>query len=166
MAQWRNAVTIVVCLVSVVGLAGCGPEPVWSPSAPSPDPNTPSLPAAPVTPRAFQLATFTDSGFSTSDVLDVHGEVLQFNLGADELIWTANGARFSEFIVEGNHIGYHHKNDWIFQVRFGTRDGEWRAFITRPDSALHGAAPTILDLWVDERGDLKIVETGVAVAPG
>jgi len=31
--------------------------------------------------------------------------------------------------------------------------------------ALNGLAPTILDLWVDERGDLKIVETTVPV-PG
>lgn len=164
MAEWRNAVRIVVCLV-LVGLTGCSPERVWSPSAPSPDPNTPRPPAAPVAPRSFELATFTDSGFSTSDVRDVHDDILQFNLGADELIWTPTGTRFSEFIVDGNHVGYHHKIDWIFQIRFGMRDGERRAFLTRPDRALQGAAPTILDLWVDERGDLKIVETGVAVPP-
>ena len=65
----------------------------------------------------------------------------------------------------GNLIAYHHKTEWFFQVRFGTKDGERRAYLTWPDDRLNGFVPTILDLWVDERGDLKIAETSVPV-PG
>jgi hypothetical protein len=83
----------------------------------------------------------------------------------DELIWVANDTRFPEFIVDGNFIAYHHKADKFMQVCFGTKDGERRAYLTWPNDRLNGFAPTILDLWVDERGDLKIAETSVPV-PG
>jgi hypothetical protein len=43
-------------------------------------------------------------------------------------------------------------------VRFGTRDSQRRAYLSWPDDRR-----TIVDLWVDERGDLKIAETSVPV---
>jgi hypothetical protein len=108
-----------------------------------------------------ELAVFTDSmtEFSTSDVHDVQEQIVRFNT-ADELIWIVNDARFAEFIVDGLFISYHHKADKFFQVRFGTRDGKRRAYLSWPDDRW-----TIVDLSVDERGDLKIAETTVPV-PG
>jgi hypothetical protein len=43
---------------------------------------------------------------------------------AGELIWTADGARFPEYLVDGNFIAYHHAADRFFEIRFGTRGGE------------------------------------------
>lgn len=147
-----------VLLVLAQGLAGCdGSGSSSAPSAPSPVPQ----------PNPIQLVLFTDpaSGFSTSDVRDVQEQIVHFNT-ADELIWTADRTRFPEFIVvDGNAIAYHHRTDKFFQVRFGTKDGELQAYLTWPDDRLHGAAATILDLWVDERRDLIIAETRVPV-PG
>jgi hypothetical protein len=109
--------------------------------------------------RPVELAVFTDSGtgFSTSDVYDVHDQIVRFNT-ADELIWSATDARFAEFIAEGTFIAYHHKGEHFFQVRFGTRNGTRLAYLSWPDDRR-----TIVDLWVDERGDLKMAETTVPV---
>ena len=149
----------IVLLVIGHGLAGCGGSgPLPGPSAPSTvlQPPTPAPP-----PQPSELVVFIDSttGFSTSDVHDAQGQIVRFNT-ADELFWVANDARFPEFIVDGNFVAYHHKADKFFQVRFGTRDGERRAYLSWPDDRL-----TIVDLWVDDRGDLKIAETTVPV-PG
>jgi hypothetical protein len=155
----------IVLLVLSQGLAGCdGPDSSPVPPGPSPIVQIPPTPAPP--PRRAELFTFIDSmtGFSTSDVYDVQEQIVQFS-SADELIWVAADTRFPEFIADGNLIAYHHRGDWFFQVRFGTNEGERRAYLTWPDNRLNGLAPTILDLWVDERGDLKIVETRVPV-PG
>ncbi len=155
---------IVLLLVLAQGMAGCsGRDSSPMPPGPSPVQQPPPTPVPP--PRPPELAVFTDSatGVSSSDVHDVQEQVVRFE--ADELIWVADGARFPEFIVDGNFIGYHHKADRLMQVRFGTKDGERRAYLTWPDDRLNGLAPAILDLLVDERGELKIVETMVPV-PG
>lgn len=154
----------IIGVIFVQALAGCdatGSSRV--PMAPSSVTQTP--PPVPQ-PAPIQLALFTDpsSGVSTSDLRDVDEQIVQVNT-ADELIWTADGTRFPEFIAVGNFIAYHHGADTFFQVRFGTKDGERRAYLGWRDDRLRGRRPTILDLWVDGRGDLKIAETDVPV-PG
>ena len=159
-----NSTRMAIALALASALAGCGSDSSSTPLAPSVVPQVAPSPIPQPTP--IQLAVFTDpgSGSATSDVHDVQGQVVRFNT-ADELIWMADDIRFQEFIVDGNFIGYHHKGDKVFQVRFGTKDGERRAYLTRPDDQLHGAAATILDLSIDARGDLIIVETSAPV-PG
>ena len=155
----------IVLLILASGLSGCeGSGPSSLPSAPSPIPQEAPTPAP--QPRPVELSVFTDSStaFSTSDVYDVQDEIIRFTM-ADELIWVANDTRFAEFIVDGNLIAYHHRGEWFFQVRFGTKDGVRQAYLTWPDNRLKGLAPTILDIWVDERGELKVFETSVPV-PG
>jgi len=154
----RSTLTAIVLLVVTHGLAGCaGSDSLSAPSAPSPVQQ--GTPTPPPQPRSVELAVFTDSttGFSTSDVHDVQGQIVRFNK-ADELIWVANDTHVPEFIVDLNVIAYHHKADKFFLVRFGIRDGERRAYLSWPDDRL-----TIVDLWVDDRGDLKISETNVPV---
>ena len=146
-------------LVLAFGLVGCsGSSVLPAPSAPT------SRPA--LQPAAIQLVVFSDraSAFATSDVRDVQDQVVSFNT-ADELIWTADGTRFSEYIVDGTLIAYHHKADTFLQVRFGTKTGERRAYLTWTDDRLRGAPATLLDLSVNARGDLIIAETNVPV-PG
>ena len=164
MVGQRSRMTGIALLLLAQGLAGCGRSD--SPTAPSLPPPVAQPPAQPpvAPPPAIQLAVFTDpaSGFSTSDVRDVHEQIVRFNTG-DELIWTADDTRFPEFIADGNFIAYHHREDKLWQVRFGTKDGERRAYLTSTDDRLNGTAATLLDLWVDERGDLIIAETSVPV---
>lgn len=156
--------TGIVLLVLVPGLAGCGSS--STPLAPSPVPQAAPLVPQATPPPPISLVAFTDlaTGFSTFDVRDAQEQIVQFNT-ASELIWTATGTRFAEYFAGGNFIAYHHRADVLFQIRFGRRDGEQRAYLTLTDNALHGDAPTILDLSVDGRGDLIITETGVRV-PG
>jgi hypothetical protein len=143
-----------------IGCGGSGFSAI--PSAPStvlqPMPSPAPLPGP------SQLAVFTDpaTGFSTSDMYDVQEQVIRVNT-ANELIWTADGTRFPEFIAAGNFIAYHHITDRFFQIRFGTKDGERWAYVTWPDEQLRGAPATILDVWVDGRGDLKVAASDVPV---
>jgi hypothetical protein len=153
-------------LVLAQGLAGCGgARSSWAPSAPSVVPQLAPPPAPQPTP--IQLAVFTDpaSGFSTSDVRDIQEQIVRFNT-ANELIWTADGTRLPEYLVDGNFIAFHHRADRFFQVRFGLRDGERRAYLTWTDDVGHFGphAATILDLEV-VGGQLVITGTNVPV-PG
>ena len=152
------AILLVLALVT----AGCS-DSSSVPTAPSPI--LPSVPSPAPQPTPIQLAVFTDleSGFSTTAVHEVQDQIVSFNT-ADELIWTADGTRFPEYIVDGNFIAYHHKADTFFQVRFGTKDGERWAYLTETDDRLGGAPATILDIEV-VGGQLVITRTNVPV-PG
>jgi hypothetical protein len=149
--------TGIVLLVLAQGLAGCGGSGASStPSAPSPVPQ----------PTPTQLAVFTDpaSGFSTSDVRDVQQQIVRFNTGAD-LIWTADGTRFHGYPVYDRFISAHRICSFCsFQVLFGTKDGEQRAYLTWGDDYNHYYSGTIVDIEV-VGGQLAITETNVPV-PG
>ncbi len=104
------------------------------------------------------LAMFVDpdSSFSTIDVLDVDEEVVRFDTSAQSIIWAANSQAFQEgnWVVDGNFLGA----TGMFQVRFGTVDGERRAYFTETVPA------TICDIFVTDQG-IRIVATSVPV-PG
>jgi hypothetical protein len=140
----------IVLLVLAQGLAGCG----GAGSSPSP------------VPPPIRLVVFTDgvSGLSTSDVRDVQDQIVRFNTAA-EAIWTADDTRFPGYVVNGSII---RANvicaSCVFLVRFGTKDGERRAYLTFPDNEDHTNAVTILDVEVVD-GRLVITNTNVRV-PG
>jgi hypothetical protein len=138
--------TAILLLVLIDGIDGCG----GSGSAP-PTPSTPTPP-----PGAVQLAVFSDpaSTFMTSDVRDVQEQTVRFDLTTSSLIWAADGRSFQGFPVSGNFV----RADKNFQVRFGTKDGERRAYFTEAASA------TICDIEV-VGGQLSILPTNVTV-PG
>jgi len=108
---------------------------------------------------------FTDqaSGFSTSDVRDVQEQIVQFNTAA-ELIWTADGTRLPGYRVIAN---FFIPADGIcafcsFEVRFGTKGGERRAYLTFDYH--HDNPGTIVDIEV-VGGQLVMTKTDVPV-PG
>jgi hypothetical protein len=138
----------VVVLMAVGGVGGCG-DSDSAPTAPSP-PTPP--PPAPV-----QLAVFTDpaSGFSTSDVRDVQEQIVRFDMTSNSLIWAADGRSFSGYPVSGLFI----RADRFFQVRFGTKDGQRRAYFTET------VATTICDIEI-VGGQLVISPTNVTVPGG
>jgi hypothetical protein len=93
------------------------------------------------------------SGFSTMDVRDVQEQIVHFDT-AGTLIWEADGSRFPGYPVSGNFITTSQR----FQVRFGFKDGERRAYFTETGPA------TICDIEV-RSGQLSISPTSVTV-PG
>lgn len=145
----------IVFLVLAQGLAGCGGSEL---------PTQPPPPSPP--PRPIQLVVFTDplTGLQTSDVRDVHGQIVRFN-SAGELVWTADSTRFSGYRVNGDDIRGPGPDDW-FQVRFGTKNGERRAYLGWDDDFCHcpGSSATIVSIEVVS-GRLVITATDVPV-PG
>jgi hypothetical protein len=144
--------TAVLLLMLIEGLAGCGGSdsaPTASPS-PTPSPTPPS-------PAPVQLAMFSDpaSSFSTSDVRDVQEQIVRFDVASNSLIWMADGRSFPGYPVSGNFVA----SDKHFQIRFGTKDGERRAYFTETASA------TICDIEV-VGGQLAIEPTTVTVPGG
>lgn len=67
---------------------------------------------------------------------------------ASELIWTADGTRFSGYRANGNEIGGPKADDG-FQILFGTKDGQ-RAYLGWSDGICHcpGLRPTIVDIEI------------------
>jgi hypothetical protein len=80
---------------------------------------------------AVVLRAFTDpaTGFSTSDLRDAQDEIVQFNT-ANELIWAADGTHLPGYkLAASTYVECGPCAGW-FEVRFGTKDGERRAYLT------------------------------------
>jgi hypothetical protein len=103
------------------------------------------------------IAQFTepDSTFMTSDIRDVDEQIVQFDTANNELIWKADGRSFPGYPISGNFI----RADRAFEVRFGTKDGERRAYFTEVGPA------TICDIDI-VNGQLVILPTNVPVPGG
>ena len=130
MTTTRHAATplmSMVLLTAVLGAGACGGG-GSSPTAPSaPTATAAPTPTTPATPT--MLAVFKDpaSSFSTSDVRDAQGRVVRFDIPTNSLVWTADGRMFTGYPVLDT---YYIRNDKFFQVRFGTKNGEQRAYFT------------------------------------
>jgi hypothetical protein len=92
-----------------------------------------------------------DSDFSTTDVRDVDDEIVRFDATALRLIWVADDLAFDGWDVNGNQLA-----GGFYTVRFGTEDGERRAYFTET------SPPTICDISVSG-GALSISSTNVTV---
>jgi hypothetical protein len=106
-----------VMLAAAAALAGCGGS---DPAAPTSLTTTTTPPAAPV-----QLAVFTEpaSGFMTSDVRDVQGQIVRFDTANNALLWAADGRSFQGYAVQRPL----HWSRRGVPDRFGTKDGDRRA---------------------------------------
>jgi hypothetical protein len=80
------------------------------------------------------LATFTDpeSDFSTTDVRDVNDEIVNFDTTAKSIIYKTTGVEYQagQWDVNGNFLDA----GQAFEVRFGTVNGEHRAYFTETGS--------------------------------
>ena len=115
------------------------------------------------------LKVFTEaSGFSTSDLRDVQDQIVQFNT-ANELIWAADDTRLPGFRVERHDFGTvrstwslsperHAPRAVSFEVRFGTKDGERRAYLTV--DYIHDNPGTLVDVEI-VAGALVVTQTTV-----
>lgn len=160
----RRGVPAIVLLMLAVGLAGCGDSGPSTPSAPGPS-SQPS-PASTSAPSSA-LTVFTDSatGFSTTDLRDVQEQIVQLS-SAGELIWTADGTRLPGYRVtrptgDGKVLFIEGKicpESCAFEVRFGARGGERRAYLTV--DYVHWNPGTLVDVEVIG-GALVVTETDV-----
>jgi uncharacterized membrane protein len=124
----------IVVLVLCSSAAGCGGS--GAPSAPSPV----TIVVAPLNPNG--LVVFREpGGFSTTDLRDAHGRIIQLTNGGD-LIWTPDGSHVpgyeispdssywgppTYFIGRTTHVCVEF---CVFSVRFGTDTGQRRAYLT------------------------------------
>jgi len=136
--------TGVVLFLLIGGTGGCGSSPPTTPSGGTPMTRTPVI------------AVFSDptSTFTTHDVRDVDNQIVQFDTANNALIWVADGRSFPGYPVSGNSI-----SSGSFQVRFGTENGERRAYFTETGPA------TLCDINV-VNGQLVILPTSRPVPGG
>lgn len=169
----KSAFTGIVLLMTAHGLMGCSSN---SPVVPSPPPqaafptaNPNALPPA-VTPSGLIVFTEPRTGFSTSDLRDVQDQILQFN-GAGELIWTHDNTRLPGYRVSINPFGEtpsHYIEGRIcpqgcaFVVRFGTSNGDRRAYLTVDYG--HDNPGTVVDVEVG--GGVLTVTQSTVFPPG
>ena len=73
-----------------------------------------------------------DATFCTSDVRDVDDEIVRFDTSTNSIIWAADGSAYQagSWTVAGVFLA-----GGGFQVRFGTQDGERRAYFTETGPA-------------------------------
>jgi len=100
------------------------------------------------------LVVFTDpdSSLRTNDVYEADDELVRFDPASGSLIWAADGSSFPGYPVDGDLIG----PTGFFKVRFGTVEGQRRAYFTETE------AETICDIRVDDAG-LGIFPTSMTV---
>lgn len=101
------------------------------------------------------LVVFVDpaSDFSTTDVRDVDEEIVQFDADTNAIVWAADDSEYQagSWTTDGNRLA-----SGGFTVRFGTKDGERRAYFTETGPA------TICDIRLSN-GFLGIFATNVTV---
>lgn len=107
---------------------------------------TPSVPLPATPPPEVKIAVFTDPAtrVQTSDVRDVHGQIVQFTT-AGALVWAADKTPFAGFPVA---FGYDRE---AIVVAWGTEKGERRAYLTFSPDYWHFPPPASL-------ADLEVVE--------
>ena len=91
-----------------------------------------------------------DSDFATMDVRDIG----RFDAAKEQMISVADSLTFEGLDVEGNRLG-----GGFFTVRFGTEDGQRKAYFTETDP------PTICDIVVRNEV-LTILPADVTVPQG
>jgi hypothetical protein len=127
--------TRLLLLTLLPSLVACDSAQSPAPSAPTPVPTPDSTPA----PSTLAVFTEHDTGFTTTDLRDAQDQIVQFSTSG-ELIWTADGTRLPGYRVSSHVFGSGRRYYFIegkvceagcaFEVRFGTEDGDRRAYLT------------------------------------
>lgn len=151
--------TPILLLALLPALTACGES---SSVAPSPPPPV-QVPAAPT---LFEFID-DDTGFKTFDLRDAQNQIVQVN-SSRELIWTADGTRLPGYRATGNAFSDGRRYYFIegqiceagcaFEVRFGTEDGERRAYLTVDYG--HENPGTVVDVEVIG-GALQVTQTDI-----
>jgi hypothetical protein len=158
----RNRTTWGIVLLALgVGPSACDSRSVL-PSAPSTRaPATPQPVPVPVSSTGLSVFIEPATGFSTADLYDADDHIVQVDKGG-ELVWTPDGSRLGGYSVQGNSIAAELPCQCWLIVRFGTKNGERRAYLTADYG--HWNPGTLVDLAID-RGVLVVNPTTTFV-PG
>ena len=143
-------------------VAGCDSRTTpTTPTAPSAPPAVTGPPPAPAPNNG--LVTFADpnSSFSTSDLHDAEEQVVRISV-AQELIWVADGKRLPGYAVGARNSISVPGCACSLVVRFGSRQGERRAYLTA--DYIHDNPGTLVSLSISA-GGLIITRTTI-FAPG
>ena len=155
---WINWVRTIGTLGLVLMISGCtiSPPPAGDGGDDATDGSSDGSGDGTDTGTDSKLAVFQDpeSDFTSTDVYDVNDEIVQFDTENDAIIWAASGSAFNagSWVVSENFP----ESSQFFQIRFGTKDGERRAFFTETGTA------TICDIRVSG-AFLSIFSTSVTV---
>ena len=114
MSRW----TPWLLVISLAGLAGCGDTGLTTDSTPPPPPPAPG--------DSFAVFIDPNSDFQTVNVRDSENDIVRFDTAENALVWTQSDLLFDGWIVEGNFLGAGRP----YLVRFGTVNGETRAYFT------------------------------------
>ena len=156
-----NRTTALIVVALAIDLTGCGDGQPAAALVTRPSPVVVTAPA---------LITFTEpgTGFSTTELRDAQEQVLQINT-ANELIWTADGTHLPGYRVDrccypgvSFIVGRICPEGCAFEVRFGGRDGDRRAYLTVDYG--HDNPGTLVDVEVSG-GALVVSRTNLYV-PG
>ena len=100
---------------------------------------------------------FTDpkTGFITTDIYDVNGDIVRIDTRNQSMVWGNNGRSYFEGRYSVSDDVFL-RTDRFFQVRFGTENGRRKAFFTET------ATETICDIRLNG-GNLAIFPTSVRV---
>ena len=154
--------TPLMLLLLLPALTACG-----QPSSPVVPSSPPPAPAP--SPAAQTLVVFIDDGsdFRTSDLRDAQDQIVQVN-SSGELIWTVDGTRLPGYRVNSHTFTDGRRHYFIegkicatgcaFEVRFGTADGERRAYLTVDYG--HDNPGTVVDVEVIDAA-LQVTPTGI-----
>jgi hypothetical protein len=82
---------------------------------------------------AFTRFTDPSSGFSTDEVRDVDREVVRFDARLGAMVWAATGDAVSGWTTSSADLSWS-RSGVAFRVRFGTEQGERRAYFTETGS--------------------------------
>jgi len=157
-----NRFATAIGLLMLAATSGCGDSGPTAPQQIGPSP-------------APTLKVFADaSGFSTSDLRDAQDQIVRFN-SANEFIWAADDTRLQGFKVQQYPVnldtgpiymvpipGTICSQGCAFEVRFGTKDGERRAYLTV--DYIHDNPGTLVD--VDLIGGALVVTQTSQFPPG
>ena len=151
--------TPILLLALLPALTACGES---SPAAPSQPPPV----QVRVAPTPFEFIE-DGTGFRTFDLRDAQNQIVQVNSNG-ELIWTADGTRLPGYRATSHQFQDGRRYYFIegkiceagceFEVRFGTEDGERRAYLTVDYG--HDNPGTVVDVEV-VGGALQVTQTDV-----
>jgi hypothetical protein len=123
-----------------------------APGVPEPGEQPSAEPATDTTPGRFVTFVDATSGFRTSEVHDADREVVFFDPALEAMVWGETGDAVAGWNTSGSDLSWN-RSGIAFQVRFGTEDGERRAYFTEADRA------TICDLSITAPDALAIRAT-------
>ena len=154
---------LLLLLLLLPALTGCGESSPVVPSESRPAPT----PAAPTPAATLAVFIDDDTGFQTSDLRDAQNQVVQFT-SSNELLWMADATRLPGYRVTFGRFSDGRRHYFVegkicetgcaFEVRFGSDNGERRAYLTVDYG--HDNPGTVVDVEVIDRV-LHVAQTAV-----